>query len=56
MYVEYWAVLESAENSKKAVGIPMDQNILPCHLKDKSDLYNTCIIEHRYESDPLLLI
>ena len=31
--VDFFAVLESCENSKKAIIIPMGQEILPCHLK-----------------------
>ena len=31
--VDFFAVLESGENSKKAIIIPMGQEILPCHLK-----------------------
>lgn len=43
--VEFFAVLESGENSKKAIIIPMGQEILPCHLKGDIYFYTKSIKE-----------
>ena len=43
--VEFFAVLESGENSKKAIIIPYGQEILPCHLKGDIYFYTKSIKE-----------